>query len=616
MGKIHILDEHIINQIAAGEVIERPSSIIKELVENSIDANSSAITIEIKKGGISYIRVTDNGDGMSPQDALLAFERHATSKINSVQDLNSIHTLGFRGEALASIAAVTQMEMVTRARDSIGGIQIINHGGEMISQKEIGCPEGTTIVVENLFYNTPARLKFLKSPRAETSHISNLVSKLILGHPDVSFKYMNDGKIIYHSPGDGKLESAILSIYGRQVKDQLLKIDHKDSSIDMELKGFLGKPSLSRTNRNHQSFFVNGRYVKSQLLSTAVEDVYKSYIMINHFPWIVLHITIPPELVDVNVHPAKTEIRFKEEEKVVEIISQAVLMAVNSQDMIPEIKNLDKQKVDKKADKVIKVKKVESEQISIYTKPISTKQKNIDKIKEAQEKVYVQKNEDSLEKLEDSNAKNKIHEGMKHGIFAHNIESKSTSLKIIGRLFSTYVIVQDGDTVFFIDQHAAHERIIFEQYKEMFSKQQIISQQLLPPIVLEVTHAEQLILEDSLEKFHALGFEIEPFGGRSYIIRGVPANLGPYDVRTFFQELLDKANEIKTETRYQLNIEDIMQMACKKAVKAKDPLSDLEIAALLEKIRQEEFPLTCPHGRPIMISMSRYELEKMFKRVQ
>lgn len=619
MGKIRILDEHVINQIAAGEVIERPSSIIKELVENSIDANSSAITVEIKRGGISYIRVTDNGEGMGAQDALLAFERHATSKINSSQDLNNIYTLGFRGEALASIAAVTQMEMVTRARDSIGGLQIVNHGGIIISQKEIGCPEGTTIIVENLFFNTPARLKFLKSPRAETAHISNLVSKLILGNPEVSFKYINDGKIIYHSPGDGKLQSAILSIYGREVEEQLLEIDYKDSSIDMELKGYLGKPSLSRTNRNHQSFFVNGRYIKSQLLSTAVENAYKSYIMINHFPWIILHITIPPESVDVNVHPAKTEIRFKEEEKVFEAISQAVLRAINRQAMIPEIKNLDSQKkVDKivKADKVDadKIDKLDSEQISIYTEPIAGRQKNTDdKVKEAQKKIYIEKSEGSLE---ESVSKNKLHESMKFGIFDHTIKSKSASLKLIGRLFSTYVIVQDGDMVFFIDQHAAHERILFEQYKEMYSKQQIISQQLLPPIVLEVTHAEQLILEDSLEKFQKLGFEIEAFGGRSYIVRGVPANLGSYDVRGFFQDLLDKSNDIKSETRYHLNVEDIMQMACKRAVKAKDPLSDLEITALIEKIREEKIPLTCPHGRPIMVSMNRYELEKMFKRVQ
>ena len=621
MGKIHILDEHIINQIAAGEVIERPSSIIKELVENSIDANSSAVTIEIKRGGISFIRVTDNGEGMSMQDALLAFERHATSKINSSEDLNSIHTLGFRGEALASIAAVTQMEMVTRARDNIGGMQIINHGGVIISQKEIGCPEGTTIIVENLFFNTPARLKFLKSPRAETAHISNLISKLILGHPEVSFKYISDGKIIYHSPGDGKLESAILSIYGKEVKDQLLEIDYKDSSTEMDLKGFLGKPSLSRTNRIHQSFFVNGRYVKSQLLSAAVENAYKSYMMINHFPWIVLHIAIPPELVDVNVHPAKTEIRFREEEKITEVISQAVLKAIDSQIMIPEIKNreiteitnvetyLEPQKVYKKVD----AGKVENEQISIYTESISVQDENKDKVKEAQKKVYIGKDESLLEKSESKNA---LQQGMKYGIFAHTIKSKPSSLEIIGRIFSTYVIVQDDDRIFFIDQHAAHERILFEQYKEMFSKQQIISQQLLPPIVLEVTHAEQLILEESLEKFQSLGFEIEPFGGRSYIVRGVPANLGSYDVRGFFQDVLDKSNEIKSEMRYHLNIEDIMQMACKRAVKAKDPLSDIEITALVEKIREEKIPLTCPHGRPIMVSMSRYELEKMFKRVQ
>jgi DNA mismatch repair protein MutL len=579
MAKIHLLDEYTVNQIAAGEVVERPSSIIKELIENSIDAGSSAITIEIKGGGISFIRVTDNGEGMDMQDAVLSFERHATSKIQSTPDLNRIHTLGFRGEALASIAAVTQIEMVTRAKDNISGIQIINHGGTIISQREIGCPEGTTIVVKNLFYNTPARLKFLKSPRSETAHISDLVSRMILAHPEISFKYINDGKIIYHSPGDGKIESAIISIYGKVI-DQLLEINYKDSYLNLELKGFLGKPSLSRTNRNYQSFFVNGRYIKSQLLSSSVENAYKPYMMVNHFPWVILYLTIPPESADVNVHPSKTEIRFKEEEKISEIVHNAVSNAINSQTTVPEIKDHGTQVAK------IQVENKNHEQTQMFHDVLSLKSLEAEKVEENPKKIYITKSES----LSADKPENTIHnDSMKHGIFANTITGIPSSFKIIGRVFSTYVVVEGQEKVFFIDQHAAHERLIFEEYKDMISRQQVISQQILPPIVIEVTHAEQIILDDSLDKFNALGFEIEPFGGRSYVIRGVPTILGPYNIREFFQDLLDQSKNINPESRYQLRIEDIMKMACKRAVKARDPLSDLEIAALIERLQKTKF---------------------------
>jgi len=621
MAKIRLLDEYTVNHIAAGEVVERPSSIIKELVENSIDASSSAITIEVKDGGISFIRVTDNGEGMDKEDALLAFERHATSKIHSVSDLNNIFTLGFRGEALASIAAVAQVEMITRPKDSISGTQIINHGGTLISQKEIGCPEGTTIIVKNLFYNTPARLKFLKSPRTETGYISDLISRIILAHPEISFKYINNGRIIYHSPGDGNAKSAILSVYGKEVLDQLIEIEYKYNSGNLKIRGFLGKPNLSRSNRNYQSFFVNGRYIKSSLLSNAVENAYKPYMLINHFPWIILYLTIPPESADVNVHPSKIEIRFMEEDKIYETVYNSVLEAINKQNMIPEVTssgtdlNLIKPNIQQK-DFVssIQAEKNTGEQTSLYDIVFLENRKS-EMVEENPKKIYVNNTGKMSKEETETDCSNNHDNSMKRDLSDNTIKKFHSPFKIIGRIFSTYIILEEQDKILFVDQHAAHERLIFEEYKEMFSKQQILSQQLFPPIVLETTHTEQIILEYSLDKFQSLGFEIEPFGGKTYVIRGVPAILGSYNIREFFQDLLDQSSSIKPEGPYGLKIEDIMQMACKKAVKARDPLSDLEIAALIERMRREEIPMTCPHGRPIMVSMTRYELEKMFRRV-
>lgn len=610
MPKINILDEFTINQIAAGEVVERPASVVKELVENSIDASSSAITIEIKDGGIPFIRVTDNGEGMDQQDARLCFERHATSKIKSSDDLYEIRSLGFRGEALASIASVSQVEIFTRPRNSLSGTHVINHGGNVISVQEVGCPEGTTVIVRNIFYNAPARLKFLKAPRTEAAYISDLVAKLILAHPEISFRYINNGKAVYHSPGNGDLLSAIISVYGRDVREQVIKIDRSDDKSGLSIYGYLGRPSLARMNRNHQSFFVNGRYVKSPLLSRSLEDAHRSYLPLHHFPWAVLHISIPASQVDVNVHPAKTEIRFRQEEEVYSLIFQWVREALDAHPYIPDIKHEDIQEAShpdapnqdgKEIDQVdvsCQELKLKQEQVSFLTRPEQVRH------------VYVY--DDRFEQQEKKYAS----EGLDRKIYEHNINGL-VNFKIVGRIFSTYVIVESEDSVFFIDQHAAHERLIYEQLKRSLAQHSMASQQLLPPVVIQLSHDEHILLQEALEAFKSLGFELEPFGGNAWAVRGIPAVLSGASIKELFYNVLD---QWKGERDAHLSIafkpHDIMKIACKHAVKARDPLSDREILSLLNDIQDKKIPLTCPHGRPIVVTITKYELEKKFKRIQ
>ncbi len=623
MPKINILDEFTINQIAAGEVVERPASVVKELVENSIDAGSSAITIEIKDGGISFIRVTDNGEGMDQQDARMCFERHATSKIRSSDDLYEIRSLGFRGEALASIASVSQVEIFTRPRNSLSGTHVMNHGGNVISVQEVGCPEGTTVIVKNIFYNAPARLKFLKAPRTEAAYISDLVAKLILAHPEISFRYINNSKAVYHSPGNGDLLSAIISIYGREVREQLIKIDRSDDKSGLSVYGYLGRPSLARMNRNHQSFFVNGRYVKSPLLSRSLEEAHSSCLPLHHFPWAVLHISIPASEVDVNVHPAKTEIRFRREEKVYSLIFQWVKEALDAHPYIPDIshrdirginhsdaENLDNEQQDNEG--IQNRENTEFDQVDGSCQQLKLKQEQVSFLKRPEQVRHVYVYDDGFKRQE----KKYANEGLDGRIYEHNI-NRLVNFKIIGRIFSTYVIVESEDGVFFIDQHAAHERLIYEQIKRSMEKHSVASQQLLPPVVIQLSHDEHMLLQEALEAFKSLGFELEPFGGNAWAVRAIPAAVSGANIKELFYNVLD---QWKGEKDAHLSIafkpHDIMRIACKHAVKARDPLSDKEILSLLNDIQEQRIPLTCPHGRPIVVAITKYELEKKFKRIQ
>lgn len=621
MNQILILDENTINKIAAGEVVERPSSIVKELVENSIDAGSTAITIEIRDGGKSYIRVADNGRGMSFQDARLSFERHATSKISSADDLQSIATLGFRGEALASIAAVTHLEMITREKDSVSGIHIVNHGGKIVSQKEIGCPEGTTIITKNLFFNTPARLKFLKSTRTETAHISDLMGKLILAHPEISFRYINNGKTIYYSTGDGDLKNAILSVYGKDVVDQLIPVEPVDNHAGIKLWGYLGKPSLARKNRNFQSFYINGRYIKSSLLAEAIEAAYKPYLTVNLFPWVVLHIEIEPSAIDVNVHPTKIEVRFREEEQVKQYIQQHITKILQDNPYIPILREDSISSLTINDNTSTTIDDVEnSEQLEVFSS-ISTDSSSFSFDKPSRNIYIVDSHKSSSSYIESKKPKRNYQNldaaSMNDRYQDNNINrNMAIPLKIVGKIFSTYVVVEGKEECFLVDQHAAHERLLFEKYKKMLSEQSVMTQQLLPPVIIEVTHTEQIIINESMDLFKSLGFEIENFGGRAYAIRGVPMVLGDSNVKEFFRELLDNVEEYKKGTSYNLKIDDIIQMSCKAAVKAGDKLSEREILALLRDLIDNKVPMTCPHGRPIMISITKKQLERTFKRIQ
>ena len=650
MAIIRRLDNATINQIAAGEVVERPSSIVKELVENSIDANASAITVEIENGGTSLIRVTDNGIGMDMEDAEASFQRHATSKIEAANDLSTIHTLGFRGEALASIAAVTQMEMLTRPRGSISGGYIICHGGKMIQASEAGCPEGTTIMVRNLFYNTPARLKFLKSSRSETAAISELLAKLILANPSISIKYISNGKTVYHSSGDGELLSAILCIYGKDIKNELILLE-ANFGDDFSVFGYLGKPSLSRTNRSHQSFFVNNRYVRSQLLSQSVEEGLKNWTMINHFPWCVLSIQVSPGEIDVNVHPSKTEIRFRYPKEVVEALTNIINNTMVKNPYIPEVfpniptiqKKAARLELDEPQIKTEQVhyfddQKIQDEEFTVeYTsKAITSNEKTQVEVKDDEKiiaersNVEVISSENIIANEQEEQASSKtiyiqkdaqeeklVYDRMNEEKHANTIDTSDIKKwNVIGTAFSTFILVESDSHLFIVDQHAAHERLIYEELKKSVLQQKVLSQQLSPPYILEVTHDEFIYITNNVESFHSVGFEMEPFGGKSFIIRGVPVVLKYVNIQDLFHELLDLSSTRAGQERLAIQDEDIIMMACKKAVKANDKLSHQEIRSLLKDIDQNKIPLTCPHGRPILISMSRYELEKKFKRIQ
>ncbi|NMA95330.1 MAG: DNA mismatch repair endonuclease MutL [Clostridiales bacterium] len=603
MAKVRVLDEFTINQIAAGEIIENPASIVKELVENSMDADSSAITVEIKDGGTSFIRVTDNGIGMNFDDAETALQRHATSKITNAEDLDLIYTLGFRGEALASIAAVTQFEMFTRAKDHLSGTHIVNHGGEFIDITETGCPEGTTIIVRNLFFNTPARLKFLKSTRAESAKISDIMSKLIMGNPDISIKYINNDRIIYHSPGNGRLLSTIMSIYGADISKDLIKLEHKSSESKIIIHGFLGKPSIARKNRAHQSFFVNNRYIENSIpLTRALEDAYKNYTTTKSYPLIVLHISIPTDQIDVNIHPAKTEIRFKDERYIYDMIHYTISKSLGGDSYIPEIR-AKAQTVEEDNPVILSTTVDDKPPISI--RPVMDL--NPDRVKSPSKEASHKRTKPAKPDGGDK--------GMESQLSVYDMDGQ-IPYRIIGTFLKTYIMVEQGEILYIIDQHAAHERILYEKFKQRRLDSDIAVQMMSPPLTIDVTYNERISLEASTEAFAKLGFEIDHFGGNTFIIRGVPAILGKLNVKELFFDILGGLDEDTSRRPYIIDEDYIITCACKRAIKAHDALSDREIDALFRELGDSDIKqFTCPHGRPIMIKFTRYELEKYFKRV-
>ena len=584
---IRVLDSFLINQIAAGEVIERPYSVVKELVENSIDANSTSIVVEAKEGGLSYIRVTDNGDGIEESDCILSFESHATSKITSGSDLEKVSSLGFRGEALASIAAVSQVEMFSCSKEAEMGTNILCHGGKIISKKGYGCPKGTSIIVRNLFYNVPARLKFLKSTRAEASGIAELMSRLILSRPQVSFKYIYDDKTVFTSPGDSSLLSAITGVYGVHIKNEVIKIQKDDKSKGISLYGYVGKSSIARKNRNHQTFFVNGRYVKNYMLSSCIGEAFRSYLPTNHFPWAVLSISIPYETVDVNVHPAKTQVRFKDERHVYQTIYKWLREALDKDNTFKG--------TDGEASEMI-----ESSSILKITNPILYDYpfSSIEKV--AEEKVVLEVTVQEYNPSDPTEA-----------IKLDSIAVKD--IRLIGSAFNTYLIAQGENDMYLLDQHAAHERMIYEKFKDELAFKRVIVQLLLSPLIIEIREAEQSNLAELIAAMENLGFDIAMFDLRSVAIRGIPSLLSGVDVTDFFRALTDVMH-LNPYADHDFRLEQIIKLSCKKAVKASNPLSNIEMLYILDSIIKKRIPSTCPHGRPIIVSISKNELEIRFKR--
>ncbi len=614
---IKLLDEKTINKIAAGEVIERPSSVIKELVENSIDADSSTIIIEIKSGGKKYIRVTDNGTGINKDDIELAFLRHSTSKITSLEDLEKVTSLGFRGEALASITAVSQLEIITRTRDNISGFQAKFQAGQLTTHNEVGSPYGTTIIIQNLFYNVPVRQKFLKSDNSEASQISNIVYRLALSNPNISFKYIKDDKLILKTPGDGKVENTIYSLFGKEFINSLFKINYNGD--DIKIKGLISNPSYTRGNRSYQYIFINERYIVDKGLSNAVEKGYKSLLPINRFPVFILYIEMNSSKIDVNVHPTKTEVRFENSEKLYNIISKTVNDVLSSHNLIPKVtitkeKNINKDQQQSFIDGFNKLSKVNK--IDNTANTIIDSTDNVKQLDSLSENNYTKKEspiKNNIQVVEIFERKSSDEESYNN----NSLKYVLPDLIIIGSLFNTYILAQDTDNkeFYLIDQHAAHERIMFERLMKEYSQEKLVIQELLAPEIIELTHSEIQLINEYSSIFEKAGFLVEGFGINSVILRGVPMIFGEPDSRKLFLDILDKLST-NIQSNYDLRVEKIIKMACTAAIKAGYNIKNIEINKLIADLKCTDEPFTCPHGRPIIIKMTKYEIEKKFKRIQ
>jgi len=599
---IKLLDKNLINKIAAGEVVERPSSVVKELVENSIDAKSTAITVEIKDGGTKLIRITDNGSGIPEGEVEIAFKRHATSKISEEKDLNSIFSLGFRGEALASISAVTQLEMMTKTQNEMIGTRIEIHGGEIKTKEEVGVPNGTTLIMKNLFYNTPARLEFLKSTSSEAAAISEIMDKLAMTHPEIAFKYINNGKVILHTNGNNNLKNVIYNIYGKEISGKLIPIEFETDII--KCRGFIGKPEVNRASRKYENIFINGRYIKSDLISRAVEDAYKTFIIINKFPFFTLHFDIDPSIVDVNVHPTKMEVRFSSEADIYETLKKQVYDALSKEILIPEVKLI----------KDIDFNKVASKNKYEYKEAFEVKNTFEDK----KESFTIDKKEEV--KKDDvtyfEKPKKEVVQEIIQETFETETKKKVIDYKIIGQMFDTYWIVEQDSKMYIIDQHAAHEKVMYEKIIKQFKKQKIASQTLVTPVTVELSNDEMIVLKENINIFRSFGFDVEEFGTNTYIIREIPIMFNKPANGVFFMEILDEIMSGSIKNIYDTKEDAIATISCKAAVKGNDRLSHIESRNLIEELFKLDNPYTCPHGRPTIISMTKYEVEKKFKRIQ
>lgn len=648
MSIIHVLDQITIDKIAAGEVIERPASIVKELAENAIDAGATSIVVEIKEGGISFIRITDNGCGIAKDDVRNAFLRHSTSKITSADDLMSIHSLGFRGEALSSIAAVSQVELITKPRECTYGISYRIEGGREVSLDEAGAPNGSTFLVRQLFYNTPARRKFLKTPMTEASHVADIITRLALSHPEISFQFINNNQSKIHTSGNGEIKDVIYHIYGREISGHLIKTDA--SQNNMSVTGYIGEPLISRGNRNFENYYINGRYIKSNIISKAIEDAYKDFSMQHKYPFTVLYINVDTDMVDVNVHPTKMEVRFGNQQEVYNFIYEAVIRSLKGEELIPvvEIPEAKTQEPKKdisfnKSQSALHEEQKES-QSALYKKQSTVGKKDLDYfmncMRERVTSYHSNKNQEKTEaNFQNNSVPVQIHKHTpKQAILSDEQQTKKEvkqetrqmslfedrlldvkSVKehqVIGQIFDTYWIVQYKEQLYIIDQHAAHERVLYEKTLHNMKKRDYTSQNISPPIILELSMKESDLLNQYMDHFTRIGFEIESFGPDSYAVCAIPDNLFGIAKKELLIEMIDMlSDEIYTGLTPDVIDEKVASMSCKAAVKGKMKLSSAEANALIDELLKLKNPYHCPHGRPTIISITKHELEKKFKRI-
>lgn len=648
--KINVLDHQTIDKIAAGEVVERPASVVKELVENAIDSGADAITVEIKDGGISMIRVTDNGSGIEKSQIRNAFLRHATSKISSADDLTDLVSLGFRGEALASIAAVSMVEAISKVEDELTGIRYVIEGGVEKELEEVGAPNGTTILVRNLFYNTLPRRKFLKQPQTEGSYVADLMEHLSLSHPQISFHFIINNQNRFHTSGNSDLKEIIYRIYGKDIVKELQEIHAEADGFSID--GFLGRPIINRSNRNYELFYINGRFIKSNLIGKAVEDGYKEYLMQHKFPFCVLHFTIDTRRIDVNVHPTKMEVRIAGGQEFYEQVRELIHERLHSQEMIPEVsltqpekpgkETSGRKKPERPTDTASNIQEPKPPRLPIAPEPFETRRLAQEKAAVQQSLVrepvayttekstpdaavkqpetkYVDTEKQPKTKSADTEKRPEIKPAKPEQLELFDDKLLSAKAKehfeIIGQLFDTYWLISYQDKLLIIDQHAAHEKVKYERFIKQFTEHSIVSQNLNPPVVVTLNGREKDCLLQNKKHFEALGFVLEEFGGNDYALSSVPLDLYGYQEAGLFYELLDEmAGETFSGTPDSIRIK-IASMACKAAVKGNSRMSMTEADALIDELLSLEYPYNCPHGRPTMITMSRHELEKKFKRI-
>ncbi len=679
MPEIQLLDQATINQIAAGEVIDRPSSVVKELLENAIDAKATAITVEIKDGGISFIRITDNGCGIEKDQVRKAFLRHATSKLHTIDDLLDIGSLGFRGEALSSIAAIAQVELISKPPEAMLGISYQIEDGEEKSLTQIGAPDGTTILVRNLFYHVPARKKFLKTAATEGNYINQLMENMAMLRPDISMRFINGGQNKLYTSGNGRLKDLIYTIYGREISSNVLEINYECPLF--AVTGYIGKPIISRGNRTFENYYINGRFVKSRLIAAAIEQAYKPFMMQHRYPFTVLHIKIKPELIDVNVHPAKMEVRFQQENEIYELLAGAIENTLRGKEFIPDVSD------DGKAEKKVQEKqklpepfeqrrlqamkeiippppaehKIQNEQKPSAEHKTQSEQK-IFKENKIQSEQKLPKNEEQpkvssklsepaceykAEKkqiIKDSDSKWELASGIhkrigqdvsqtvnqmppqpeqklekpeQQTLFTEPLLSEKARIhhRLIGQLFDTYWLIQYGNQLYIMDQHAAHEKVNYERLMEAYRKKERITQFVSPPMVISLTRVEEAILEEFKSEFERIGFTIEPYGGREYAISEIPANLYGINEKELFLEMLSDLEDRGSMQPSELIASKLASMSCKAAIKGGQKISFQEADALVSQLLTLENPYACPHGRPTIITMTKYELEKKFKRI-